>query len=76
MRRDLISLKRNLSNAVPECIVDEDKELFLNFMRRMLCWLPEDRATAKELKEDPWLDFTRNRPKGSVLKRLVEQEGR
>jgi hypothetical protein len=26
----------------------------------MLCWLPEDRATAKELKEDPWLEFTRN----------------
>jgi len=45
-------------------------------MKRMLCWLPEDRATAKELKENPWLDFERNRPKGSVLERLVEQEGR
>ena len=63
MRKDLIPFERNLSNTVPECIVNEDKELFLNFMRRMLCWLPEDRATAKELKKDPWLDFTRNRPK-------------
>jgi len=76
VRKDLIPFERNLSDAVPECIIDEDKELFLNFMRRMLCWLPEDRATAKELTEDLWLDFTRNRPKGSVLKRPVEQEGR
>ncbi|KAK4999465.1 hypothetical protein LTR66_001522 [Elasticomyces elasticus] len=67
VRKDLISFERNLSDAVPECIVDEDKELFLNFMRRMLCWLPEDRATAKELMEDPWLDITRHRPKESVF---------
>ncbi|KAK4990725.1 hypothetical protein LTR66_006728 [Elasticomyces elasticus] len=66
VRKDLISFARNLSDAVPECIVDEDKELFLYFMRRMLCWLPEDRATAKELMEDPWLDITRHRPKESV----------
>jgi serine/threonine-protein kinase SRPK3 len=43
-------------DAAPECIADEDKRLFVNFMRRMLSWLPEDRATAKELKSDPWLD--------------------
>ncbi len=62
MREDLIPFERNLSDTVPECITDEDKELLLNFMRRTLCWLPENRATAKELKEDPWLDFTGNRP--------------
>ncbi len=76
VRKDLIPFEQNLSDAVPECIIDEDKKLFLNFMRRMLCWLLEDRATAKELTKDLWLDFTRNRPKGSVLKRPVEQEGR
>ena len=59
----MIPFQRNLSNIAPECIADEDKELFLKFIRRMLCWLPEDRATAKELKEDPWLEF---RPKLSV----------
>lgn len=58
---DLIPFERNLSNSAPECVTDEDKILFLNFMRKMLCWLPEDRATAKELQDDPWLDFTRNK---------------
>ncbi|KAL2355760.1 kinase-like domain-containing protein [Cryomyces antarcticus] len=37
VRKGLIPFKRNLSDAVPECITDKDKELFLNFMRRMLC---------------------------------------
>lgn len=32
-----------------------DKDEFLRFLRRMLCWAPEDRATAKELLFDPWL---------------------
>ncbi|OJZ81013.1 hypothetical protein ASPFODRAFT_65521 [Aspergillus luchuensis CBS 106.47] len=31
------------------------KKDFLRFLRRMLCWLPEERATAKELLFDPWL---------------------
>ncbi|PGH27362.1 CMGC/SRPK protein kinase [Polytolypa hystricis UAMH7299] len=33
----------------------EQKEQFLLFARKMLQWLPEDRKTAKELLEDPWL---------------------
>lgn len=33
----------------------EDKRLFLQFVGRMLQWLPEDRATARELLGDPWL---------------------
>ena len=33
----------------------EDKAEFLRFMRRMLQWEPEKRATATELCEDPWL---------------------
>lgn len=32
-----------------------DKALFLRFIRSMLKWLPEERKTAKELLEDPWL---------------------
>ncbi|KAM5464784.1 hypothetical protein MauCBS54593_006877 [Microsporum audouinii] len=32
-----------------------NKEMFLNFIRGMLTWRPEDRKTAKELLEDPWL---------------------
>lgn len=32
------------------------KRLFLNFIRSMLCWRPEDRKTAKQLLEDEWLN--------------------
>ncbi|KAL4899207.1 kinase-like domain-containing protein [Aspergillus multicolor] len=34
----------------------ENKELFLQFVRRMLQWRPEDRKTAKDLLSDPWLN--------------------
>lgn len=36
----------------------KNKEMFLSFMRGMLCWRPEDRKTAKELLDDPWLNKT------------------
>ncbi|EEP80717.1 predicted protein [Uncinocarpus reesii 1704] len=32
-----------------------DKLLFLDFARKMLQWDPDDRKTAKQLLEDPWL---------------------
>lgn len=28
---------------------------FVKFMRRTLTWMPDERATAKDLLEDPWL---------------------
>ncbi|RAL00839.1 kinase domain protein [Aspergillus ibericus CBS 121593] len=33
-----------------------NKEMFLAFIRGMLQWRPEDRKTAKELLQDPWLN--------------------
>ncbi|KAF3479599.1 kinase domain-containing [Arthroderma uncinatum] len=36
-------------------LTGRNKEMFLNFVRGMLTWRPEDRKTAKELLEDPWL---------------------
>lgn len=33
----------------------EDKSGFLRFIRRVLTWMPEKRATAKDLLQDPWL---------------------
>lgn len=33
----------------------KDKEMFLEMMKGMLQWRPEDRKTAKQLLEDPWL---------------------
>ena len=38
-----------------ENLEGEGKVLFLNFMRKMLRWVPEERETAKQLLEDPWL---------------------
>lgn len=56
VRTDLISPSRTLESVTPDCIPAEDRDRFLSFLKRMLAWLPEDRATAKELKEDPWFD--------------------
>jgi serine/threonine-protein kinase SRPK3 len=33
----------------------QERALFIKFAQRMLTWLPEKRATAKELLDDPWL---------------------
>ncbi|KAK3326181.1 putative serine/threonine protein kinase [Apodospora peruviana] len=34
-----------------------EKNMFLAFIRKMLQWRPEDRPTARELMNDPWLDL-------------------
>ena len=36
-------------------IKGKDKELFIDFIKKMLCWLPEERWTAKQLLSHPWL---------------------
>ena len=33
----------------------EEKRQFLVFLRKMLRWIPEERETAKQLLQDPWL---------------------
>lgn len=38
-----------------ERLEGDEKEDFLRFLRRMLCWLPEERASTKDLQFDPWL---------------------
>ncbi|RAL14126.1 uncharacterized protein BO97DRAFT_433244 [Aspergillus homomorphus CBS 101889] len=41
--------------ALEERLRGDEKDDFLRFLRRMLSWLPEERATAKDLLFDPWL---------------------
>ncbi|KAJ5560908.1 hypothetical protein N7535_009105 [Penicillium sp. DV-2018c] len=33
----------------------EEKRMFISFVKRMIKWNPEERTTAKELLQDPWL---------------------
>ena len=33
----------------------ESQQLFLRFLRKMLRWKSEERASARELLDDPWL---------------------
>ena len=52
-----IDIPKNLSlEGSEENLEGKNKELFLQFMRSMLRWLPEERKTARELLEDPWLN--------------------
>jgi len=37
------------------CFHGKDKELFIDFAKKMICWLPEERWTAKQLLDHPWL---------------------
>ncbi|KAK5998760.1 Serine/threonine-protein kinase AFC3-like protein [Cladobotryum mycophilum] len=54
---ELINRDRKPENELPECIQQEDHvDLFLDFMRCMLCWAPEKRVTAAEPQSHPWLD--------------------
>jgi serine/threonine-protein kinase SRPK3 len=38
----------------------EEKRMFIRFAKKMIQWDPEERSTAKELLNDPWLytDFS------------------
>jgi serine/threonine-protein kinase SRPK3 len=56
IREDLVPCTRNWRSEMPTCM-PEDADRFFNFLR-MICWLPEERATAGELKNDPWFDGT------------------
>jgi hypothetical protein len=55
---------------------EKNKEMFLLFMRGMLQWRPEDRKTAKELLDDPWLMFCAMRRRKSIYCRSSVALGR
>lgn len=56
LHKDLIPYSRSLRNEMPECIPEAEANHFFRFMRKMLCWVPEERVSAAELKNDPWFD--------------------
>ncbi|KAI9843776.1 MAG: hypothetical protein M1837_006137 [Sclerophora amabilis] len=53
--KELIPSSSRLEDSVPSIQDAEDKRQFLDFVRGMLRWVPEERKTAKDLLEDPWL---------------------
>ncbi|KAL4915211.1 kinase-like domain-containing protein [Aspergillus aurantiobrunneus] len=53
--RDAAPIPASNLSAREERLQGDGKDDFLRFLRRMLCWIPEERATAKELLFDPWL---------------------
>jgi serine/threonine-protein kinase SRPK3 len=56
----LIPFERSLSDLVPDCITArEEKEKFIDFVRNILCWLPEKRMSAEGLQNHPWLGMKR-----------------
>lgn len=51
-----IDLPASLALQKMETNLDgSDKIAFMHFMDKMLRWAPEDRKTARELLDDPWL---------------------
>ena len=53
---DLIRGKKFEEAAIP-FLDGEDRQEFLSFVRHMLTWLPEERKTARELTEQPFLNL-------------------
>jgi hypothetical protein len=55
-RQDL-EIPRGMSLELSEeFLKGRNKEMFLAFIRGMLQWRPEDRKTARDLLQDPWLN--------------------
>jgi serine/threonine-protein kinase SRPK3 len=52
-----IPIEQTSMEKEEENLEGEEKIIFLQFLRKMVQWVPEDRKSAKELLEDPWLDF-------------------
>ena len=50
-----VPTNRSLETSELFLLEGRNKELFMNLMRGMLQWRPEDRKTAKDLLQDPWL---------------------
>ncbi|WEW61242.1 hypothetical protein PRK78_006732 [Emydomyces testavorans] len=63
--RGLPPIPENSLEDSEERLEGKNKELFMQFLRKMLTWMPEERFSAKELLQDEWLMRPRhnvNRP--------------
>lgn len=53
----------------------EDKAIFIDFIKKMITWLPEDRWTAKQLLDHPWLSYQPSRDDYPLKSREGSQYG-
>lgn len=53
-RTDLVPKHLSFEETV-STLTGQEKAMFLKFVRRMVKWEPEDRSSARELLNDPWL---------------------
>lgn len=60
LHEQMIPTELSLSNTV-QSLDGEDKAQFVDFVKQILKWVPEQRRTAKELLEHPWLDLKAER---------------
>lgn len=44
----------NFENTLSH-VQGEEKSMFIKFIKRIVTWNPDERSTAKELLQDPWL---------------------
>lgn len=54
LHKNLIPQDLKIEDTV-HALEGDQKAQFLEFAKKMLQWLPDDRNTAKQLIEDPWL---------------------
>jgi serine/threonine-protein kinase SRPK3 len=53
--RGLVPIPKIDLEGLEQRLDGEEKNRFLHFIRKMLCWTPEERPTAGEIIYDPWL---------------------
>jgi len=51
-----VEISSNSLEELEENLKGKEKALFLQFMRKMLRWVPEERMSAFELLDDPWVN--------------------
>jgi serine/threonine-protein kinase SRPK3 len=51
---DLVPAGFNFEDTLTH-VTGEEKQKFINFVCRMMKWKPEERSTAKDLLNDPYL---------------------
>lgn len=53
----------------------KEKELFIDFVKKMICWLPEERWTAKQLLDHPWLKCETSETKAETKEEISTSTG-